>query len=298
MWHVVILFCLAVLVLPIQAQSRLEKFFYYAKEEKPDSQLVVLREWDRVQHDDPERIVAWFNYYYNKGMQSVILLTKEEPVNRESYSIHDTSGKVTGYLTDTVLHVADTLNLAFQCIDSGITRFPDRLDMRLGEIYGYASLKEFDSATRKIVQTLQHSLTNNNKWFGANNEPYSDGKAVLLETIQDYFKQFATADDSSFVYAGEIAEKANQLYPGRIEFITDLGVVNFYSQKFDKAIEYFQKAEVIDPNDVIVLINMALCYEFWGHNEKAKEYYTKLLKSTDEQVVQTAKDHLKKLNGK
>ncbi|MEP5944204.1 MAG: tetratricopeptide repeat protein, partial [Balneola sp.] len=63
----------------------------------------------------------------------------------------------------------------------------------------------------------------------------------------------------------------------------------------DKGIEPLLKAEKIDPEDVIVLGNIAQGYKLKGDKETAIEYYEKVIRYGNERSIAYAKQQIQEL---
>jgi tetratricopeptide (TPR) repeat protein len=66
----------------------------------------------------------------------------------------------------------------------------------------------------------------------------------------------------------------------------------------DKAIEILLKAEKLNPNDAVVLGNIAQGYKLKGDNGKAIEYYEKVVKVGDKETIAYAEEQIKELKKK
>jgi pentatricopeptide repeat protein len=65
------------------------------------------------------------------------------------------------------------------------------------------------------------------------------------------------------------------------------------------SLKALKKAEKIDPNDVIVLSNIANTYEKKGDTKKALEYYKLVVKrGKDPNMIGFAEEQIKRLNEK
>ena len=65
--------------------------------------------------------------------------------------------------------------------------------------------------------------------------------------------------------------------------------------EFDTAIETLLKAEKINPEDFIILSNIAHGYKLKGDNDKAIEYYEKTIQYGDAQAKEFARQKIEEL---
>jgi tetratricopeptide (TPR) repeat protein len=67
------------------------------------------------------------------------------------------------------------------------------------------------------------------------------------------------------------------------------------SGEYDKGLEPLLKAESINPEDYIVLSNIAQGYKLKGDKNKAIEYYKKTIEYGDEQAKAIARQQIEEL---
>ena len=124
----------------------------------------VMIKWEGLYPDDAELYSVRANYYYLSSREEVIMLSDKEPADgREYLEVKDSLG-VKDYMyteiqIDSSKHVAATMALA-----EGISRYPDRLDLRLGKVTLHLYSNENDLAVEEVIAALEHSVKNQNKW--------------------------------------------------------------------------------------------------------------------------------------
>ncbi len=74
-------------------------------------------------------------------------------------------------------------------------------------------------------------------------------------------------------------ERALQLEPNDPDVITDQGVMYVALRKYDKALANFQKANKLDPNHRQSLFNMGVAYDGLDDPERAEEVWKKVIAS-------------------
>jgi tetratricopeptide (TPR) repeat protein len=277
-------------------QDYRSEFQSYCQTEDTVKQLEVLQKWEIDNPEDAELYTSYFNYYFSRSRREVVTLSTEEP-NGQSFVFTDDAGKTAGYMGSQIQYLVDDFERGIDKINEGITKYPNRLDMRFGKIYAYGQKKAWDAFTKNIIATVQYSKMNNNQWTWTNNAIYGGGEKNFLRSLQDYQLQlYDTGDDELLTNMREIANAILEIYPTHVESLTNLSITYLIAKEYDKAIDALQKAEQIVPKDYIVLSNIARGYELKGDNKMAIVYYKKTAKYGDKELKSFAKEQIAALN--
>ena len=273
-------------------QNFQEKFAKYCGEKDTLAQRLLLEEWGKSNPNDPELITSYFNYYFIISKQEFIGFDTE-PSNTESLQIMDSTNQVKGYFVDKTYFDKELLNKAFETIDKGINKFPNRLDMRFGKIYVYGKNENWEKFTEEIIKTIDFSNKINNQWTWTNNEPLANPEDFFLGNIQAYINQiYETENDSLLKNMREISEQILKYHPTNVESLSNISITYLLTGKYDLGLTPLLKAETINPKDGIVLGNIAQAYKLKGNKEKAIEYYKKAIEYGDEGTKQFAEQQL------
>ncbi len=285
---------LALMSFSASAQTLAE---YDALATKKDTltQQAMLKKWEKKGANDSDFYVAAFNYYVNHGRKEIISLQQNAPKG-EALIISDTLGNPAGYIGGTVTYDQRDVKKALDYISNGISKFPDRLDMRFGKTYLLGENEDWQAFTSEVIAVIDHSDKIKNKWKWKGGEPLEDAKDFMLGNIQSYVLQiYNTEDDSLLLYMAQIAERILKYYPDHIESLSNLSIVYMLQNQPDKALAALLKAEKINPNDMIVLGNIAHCYKMKGDTANAIKYYENIVKNGDSDSKAFAADQLSKL---
>jgi len=259
------------------------------------NQLKVLTEWEKSSPNDSELFTSYFNYYFSKSKEEGIILSKQEPEGKKLV-LKDSLNQVAGFLGSQIHYDLDEFQKGIDKINEGIKLYPNRLDMRFGKIYALGQIKDWEKFTNEIITTVKYSAIINNEWTWTNNEKYEDGSESFLLSIQDYQLQlYNTGDDTLLVNMREIANEILNYYPNHIESLSNLSITYLITGEYDKGLISLLKAEKLNPEDYIVLSNIAQCYKLKGDKTKAIEYYEKTFEFGDEQVKTFAKQQIEEL---
>lgn len=258
-------------------------------------QLETLTAWEKDNPKDPELITCYFNYYFSKSKNELILLSTQKP-NGLGFELKDSLNQTAGYLGSQIEFNQIEFQKGIDKINKGIELFPNRLDMRFGKIYAYGQIKDWRNFTNEIITTVQYSKKNNNEWTWTNNEKRTDGKEFFLSSLQDYQIQlYNTGDDNLLIDMRNIANEVLKYYPDHVESLSNLSITYLLNGEYDKGIEPLLKAEQLNPKDYIVLSNISQGYKLKGDKKKAIEYYEKVIQFGDSDTKAYAKDQIKEL---
>ena len=253
----------------------------------------LLEDWEKV--PDAEFYVSAVNYYFNKSKKEVLTLDKSVP-KKEALEVKDDNGNVVAYLSSKDLFDTNLLQKTFKYFDEGISKFPDRLDIRFGKVYILGQIEDYENFSKEIVKTIQYSTKNKNNWLWSENEKLEGGEKEFLLSIQDYNNQiYDTNDDSLLKYMKQINEEVLKYYPNHVESLSNLSIVSLISKNYDEALSYLLKAEKLAPEDYIVLNNIAFAYKLKNDKTNAIKYYNLVKKFGTEEAKTQAENELKKL---
>jgi len=278
------------------SQDYYTEFQQYTKPGDTLRQLEILKKWESEKPNDPELFTSYFNYYFTKSIQEVLTVTKEQPKGK-SLELTGSSNQVTGFIGSQVNYMENELQKGFAKIDEGIRLYPDRLDMRFGKIYVLGELEKWKEFTVEIIKTIDYSAKNNNAWTWTLNETQDGGKDFFLSSLQDYQVQlYNTGNDSLLSNMRDIANEVLKFYPDHVESLSNVALTYLITGEYDKALPPLLHAEKINPEDFIVLSNIAEAYKLKGNKEQAIEYYKKVLKFGDEEAKSYSKQQIKELS--
>lgn len=277
-------------------QSFKERFADLFNKQDSLAMQTLLKEWEAADENDPELYAAWFNYYIIQSRNEVVVLGTE-PTEEPQLAVLDTAThEPVGYLYSEVTYNPEMLEKAYEYIDRGIEKFPDRLDLRFGKVYMLGETEDYANYTREIVKAIEYSMVNGNRWTWSDNEPVESPQQVLLGNVQSYiYNLFETGIDSLFADMAEISETVLKYYPDNIESLSNMAVVNIFNENYDTALDFLFKAYKLAPDDSIILSNIAEVYRRQGDNVNALKYYDECLKYADEEMKQFVNDQIRRI---
>jgi tetratricopeptide (TPR) repeat protein len=262
------------------------------------AQYKLLEKWKAADNNDAELYVAYFNFYITRSRTEIISIGREQK-GSESLKISDSASKNIGFINSNAKYENKYLNTGFSYIDTGIYKFPARLDMRFGKIYMLGEINDYQNFTNEIIATINYSQTINNKWTWTDNKPVDDPEKFMLSSVQGYINQlYDTNNDSLLDNMKKISEAVLKYYPDHVESLSDLAIVYILQNNYDNALELLLKAEKLAPEDYVVLNNIAHVYKLKGDTENAIKYYELTAKYGDDEAKAYAKTQIKDLKKK
>jgi tetratricopeptide (TPR) repeat protein len=296
-----LIFCLTLLFNLVSGQTFKEQFGDLVSKRDTLEQRLLLLKWESVDNNDPELYVAYFNYYVHKS-ESEILAIGQNPKGKDALQIMDqdtTKKEPVAFIYGNTYYEPKMLSRGFDWITKGIKRHPNRLDMRFGKIYLFGQLEDYEKFTAEIINAIDYSTENKNQWTWADSKALEDPKEFMLSSIQSYQIQlYNTENDSLLNNMKRIAETVLKYYPDHIESLSNLSIVHILQKQYDKGLEYLLKAEKLNPEDYIVLGNIAQAYKLKEDKKSAIKYYELTAKYGGDDAKKFAQEQIDELNKK
>jgi len=269
-----------------------EKVF---EEKDTAAQRQLLHKWQQTTPNDAELFIAWFNYYFFASQMEMVQLTTTAGKSA-MFEIKDSAGiETVGYMGEHVEYDRILLKKAFQCIDSGISVWPVRLDMRFGKIYALGQLENYEAFTREIIKTIEVAGKIKNQWVWTAHQKLDDPEQFMLSNIQHYVVQLYNVGNDQLGRMRRIAQAVLKYYPKHVESLSNLAITYGLQGDYDKALDALLKAEKILPQDAIVLNNIATMYERKGDKPNAIRYFELTAKHGNQNAKDEATKKLKEL---
>jgi len=276
-------------------QTNYEEFKKLFKSNDTTKIKSLLTEWEKANANDPELYTSAINFYFSNSKQEIISVDSEQK-NKQTIQFTDSTGKVAGHINSNFGYSPGKLSKAVKYANTGIEKFPDRLDIRFGKSYLLGQIGDYENFTKEIIRAIEYSQVNKNNWLWTENKRQEDGENFMLETIQSYLKQlYDTEDDNLLPNMIQIGEATLKYYHSNVEILSTTSVALMLTKNYDKAIEYLKRAEKLNPKDFIVLNNIAQAYKLKGDKANAVKYYELTEKYGDEQAKEQARQNIKDL---
>lgn len=291
--HKSLLLLCALIGMAVCAQNYESEFYDMLEQgdyERADSVLV---RWQKSDSASAELYPARFNLYFNRAYSSMLVLDDTQPEG-ESFILLDSIGGPAGSIHSEVTIDDSLFNEAIKVIDLGIERFPDRLDFRFGKATACNVAERWDELTSTAINILEQNRKNNCRWTWTDNVvlPADSVTEILLEGIHEF---------EGNLYGEPGCEKVLDLniavFPDDYVALNTKGVLAFDSGDNTKAIEFMELAHNANPDDTLIIFNLATIYAELGNDPKAVEYYKKILDNdeADDDMKAIATSSIQKL---
>ncbi|QQT28758.1 hypothetical protein I6I99_15465 [Sphingobacterium multivorum] len=293
-----LIFGLTLVFNQVFGQTFKQQFNEFVSKKDTLGQQQLLDKWEKSDSNDPELYIAYFNYFVKKSVKEVVTLG-QNPEGNDVLQIMDKDSskkEPVAYLYGDTYYDQNILKKGFDYIDKGLSKYPNRLDMRFGKIYLLGQIENYEKFTAEIINTIDYSHVNKNKWTWADNKPLGDPENFMLSSIQDYQLQlYNTENDNLIENMKRIAEAVLKYYPEHIESLSNISIVFMLQKQYDKALDTLLKAEKLNPKDCIVLNNIAQTYKLKGDTINAIKYYKLTIQYGDDKAKNYANGQIEEL---
>ncbi|HHW12051.1 MAG TPA: tetratricopeptide repeat protein [Firmicutes bacterium] len=201
-----------------------------------------------------------------------------------------------GYLYSEIVFDEEKMDLGLKYLDEGLKRHPARLDMHLGKLHALDKISRYEAGKEALLEMLNLSVELDNRWLYQDGVPLEDGYAFMLENIQGWINHYFNLEEERVHdYIIEICQRMIQLYPDCVYAYNNLGAICYYKNDYPEALAYFRQAAACNPEDTIVIKNIAHLARTIGDRELALEYYGKLMEYGNEEEKEMAAEQIKLL---
>lgn len=280
------------------SQNYKETFKKFSQEKDSVGQLKTLKEWETKNENESELYTSYFNYYFSISKTELISINKNSN-GKDGFQIKDSVGNSAGYIQPEKYYNEKYFDKAIKYIDKGITKFPKRLDMRFGKIYILGDSENYVQFTSEIIKAIEYSNEIKNDWTWTDDKKLEDSKDFMLGSIQKYVTQlYNTGKDELLENMKNISETVLIYYPDHIESLSNVSIVYLIRKEYDKGLEYLKKAEKINPEDFVVLANIAQGYKMKNDKPNALKYYELVKKYGNTNAKKNAEENIQLLKQK
>ncbi len=256
-----------------------------------------LDKWQREQPADPELAVARGNLYFERASQPPVIATVPQgyevpPGKRDEVFTLTPAGttETVGVMDFSDRYDRAMLRKATATLREAVTSHPQRMDIWMGVAHTQLVAGEWDGA----FETLQGMIAQIER------EP-TKMKWSLGKPLKEKADAFAPAKLHSYALRGFEAETTDGLeflkrvalfsaekYPKHPYAYNDLAIYYDVTDDDKKVLEYLLKAHEVAPKDAVVAMNIASAYAGSGDKTKAREFYNKAIKITDDDDLKQA----------
>ena len=153
-------------------QERLTEFYRLIKQNDTSKIEKHLEKWKSEKPEEVDLYIANFNFYLFKSREinmKVIDNPKDYP-RAQILNLDSISDEIKPiYGIQKIEFNRKILDKGFAQINEGILKKPNRLDMRIGKVYVFNQIKDFESSKKEIIILINHSAKIENNWLWSNN---------------------------------------------------------------------------------------------------------------------------------
>ena len=246
----------------------------------------LLQEWEKENPSDPDLMTGWFNYYLNR---------KAEEKSIVGYMHNGQYG-----MYSKTVYNDDDLKIAISYLDKALKKNPYRMDIYFGKINSLLSAEKYSEASKAIAEFLKVYDKNKLNWYWTNNQSFKDNNWNIEDTVIGSLNDYCSMYD--FYIARDEVKKAldeiTKRFPENVIFLNYLSYYYSSAKEYDKAIEILLSAYKIDPNDYIIIGNLASDYEKLENYKEAEKWYTIMSKMDSEEAKSYASQGLNRIRNK
>lgn len=294
MKHLIIFVCTIILCNAAGGQDRkslYEKFSNAIYNQDSTAVANLISEYENLYPEDAEIYSLKANQLYLSAYHEVLMSSTELPENCNHYmELRDPedSTVIKGYMYTQV--ILDTLKIqdAISILDEGISKNPNRLDLRIGKTRNHFDAGQIPEALDELSSALLYSKINDNKWLWTLDKPVkSNGVSYLRESIQGFLSELS--DETSLNLAKGMIETAIRCYPNDAVFLADKAGILYYNGDLENALACYFDALKCDSEDMLIMYNIGEIYAELGHTDNALKYFHIASQSSDMEISRAAR---------
>ena len=204
--------------------------------------------------------------------------------------------------------ISETREETFSNVDEAITTllnalelYPDRLDIWFGLISFSQRVGDYNLTIDTMRRCIAQSNVNNHQWLWTLNEPAFKDEAPLEYRIDDFlwnFHDYITYWLDQYTYEAYDCVKyiipfLLDMDPNNVVILNDMAYYHLNLGELEEAKVYLLKAHESDPEDYVVIGNLAYIAMDEGDYAAAWEYAAALQKSENPEYVEIGNEMMK-----
>ena len=286
---------LLLLPLSLSAQGYEELFIKAFQTNDTLSMKKVINLWQQAQSNDPELYTAKFNYYVYLAQNRSIEISYDEPEG-EYTPYFDSINNLQAYLIESISFNPLKLEPGITIIDSALALYPNRLDLYFGKIYVFGESNQYERQFYTALQMLEQNKKNPSDWLWYKNETIDNVKEFFLSNVQSFLLSlFEIGSPDLLAIIRDISMALSEQYPQETMPLANIGSSYAMVGDYEQALTWFLKADKLQPNEVVILVNLARLYELTNKRDEAMAAYQKILIYGDSEHREYANQNLQRL---
>ena len=247
---------------------------FCAKYPTPEKIAKRLEEWSQAEPQNAEPYILAANAYAKAA--AGVSVTSDTKGN--GFMIVDPkTKKQVGSIRDTL--DPKVLRKAFDTLTTAAQKFPSRLDIMVGRLTMADRLNDISAIVQSGEDMLNRVATHPEGVLWTDGEPLKTpvNQKVASEIHPRIANLYGRGTDESDLAASRLAVAALKLAPTDVRLINDAALYHAHHQQWDKALDYFMKAQKVEPDDLLIQHNIALANLKLGHVAEARKLWRAIL---------------------
>jgi tetratricopeptide (TPR) repeat protein len=254
-----------------------------------------LQQWQQQSRDDAELAVAQANYLARQAelpMQINRSAGAEAPApSPGSYRLTKPGTTETVGFIETQPHYDDaTLTRAITILKDALTTYPQRADIWMGATHLHLLGNDYAGAFRILTDftayAKQHADALRWRYNGPLDEKATEFMPKKLHAYAVRGFDAGTTEGREFLL--KVARLAQGHYPEHPYAYNDEAAYYNALEQDDKVLDCLQRALKVRPKDALVMINIGATYKNMKNWDKAREYFERAIKTTDDEEMRSA----------
>ena len=271
--------------------ARVKEFI--AEHKTPEAIDAKLKEWTAKEPENPDPYILAANAYFAAADNVSITADTERP----GFAIVDPKTKkrvgTIGSAPDPKLQMKGESILA-----AAVEKFPHRLDIHVGRMSICERADDMKALERAALATLGAVAAQGDKLRWSDDTPITVPlEEKVVGEIHGRIRLLFSKEKPETDTAGHgIALAGLKLYPKNVRLLNIAAIYHTYNKEWKRARALLMKASESDPDDLLVLMNIAMISVSMNDTADAKARFEAIIKKApDSEQAQQAKDELKKL---
>lgn len=255
-----------------------------------------LSEWNKQAPGEIELYVAYFNYYVVLSKAEQMIVDENLPPKNVQYMMGKGENGKNVYIYSKVTYDPKILKKAYENADKAISINPKRIDIYFGKARMYFESADYTAQAKLLKNILELNKKNQGKWIWSDNRQFSNQE--FIQTIHEYLTMWFNLPEKTPSLLKQMNEVSLQFvnqFPSQAIANNDAGLSYIFMQDLKSAKEYFIKGYKCDPNDMLILSNLAYVCRNLGETKEAVNYYNEMINKGSKQYADFARKQLKSM---
>lgn len=199
----------------------------------------LLHQWRKESPEDAERFVCAFNYQMHMAF------------------VHWDKRK------DSLV-----LQRALPTLDSGLQRYPRRLDMYLGKAYVYQQMNLQEPFLKTCESLLEQGRATKQAWQWNHGKPVPNAEDMITQAFHEYMDQ--SNDRALQMQLGQLLLRYYPNHPPTVIRVAELG---FQVKDWANGIKWLEKARKAHPGHPEIALRLGIAYAETGKLKEAEKMF-------------------------